>query len=243
MAPAPASSTCTWIMFQGWRNLLFYSWPIAPNTLAPLLPQGLTVDQFEGTGWVTLVPFLMDDLHLRWLPPIPGTSTFPEVNLRTYVRFQGEIGVYFFSIDAASWLGSLAARLVFHLPYFRARIRMQEKDGGFRIASARRGRSGSSPAALDASWRPKGVLHRPAAGSLEQFLLERYASFAPGSPGHVYRGPLLHSDWSVQDADAEVSVSSLITAAGLPSPRNPACHFSPGVDTHVCPIQRVTVSG
>jgi uncharacterized protein len=242
-APAtPASSTCTWIMYQGWWNLLFYSWPVAPSALAPLLPPALSVDQFEGSGWVTLVPFLMHDLHLRFLPPIPGTSTFPEVNLRTYVRFRDEIGVFFFSIDAASWLGALAARLVFHLPYFRARIRLEQKEGGFRIVSARRSRTGSSPAALDASWRPKGTLHHPAPGSLEQFLLERYASFAPASSGHLYRGPLLHSDWSVQEADAELPVSSLITAAGLPSPRDAVCHFSPGVDTHVCPIQRVSTS-
>jgi uncharacterized protein len=243
MAQPTASSRCSWIMFQGWRNLLFYSWPVAPSALAPLLPAGLTVDEFEGHGWVSLVPFLMDDLHLRYLPPIPGTSTFPEVNLRTYVRFRNEIGVYFFSIDAASWLGAVAARLVFHLPYFRAQIRLDQKDGGFRLASARRTRPGSPAAAVDVSWRAKGSLHHPEAGSLEEFLLERYASFAPASSGHLYRGPLLHSDWQIQDAEADVSVGTLITAAGLAAPRDPVCHFSPGTDTHVCPIQRVSVTG
>lgn len=242
-APAsPASSTCTWIMYQGWRNLLFYSWPVPPAVLSRLLPPGLSVDQFQGSGWVSLVPFLMSGLHLRYLPPIPGTNTFPEVNLRTYVRFKDEIGVFFFSIDAASWLGALAARLVFHLPFFRARISLTVDGGGFRMSSARRPRAGSPAADLVASWRPRGTLHHPAAGSLEEFLLERYASFAPGPPGHLYRGPLLHSDWSVQQADAELSVSTLITAAGLPAPRDAVSHFSPGVDTHVCPIQRVSVT-
>ncbi len=239
----PASATCPWIMFQGWRNLLFYSWPVTPTVLARLLPPGLPVDEFQGSGWVSLVPFRMHDLHLRYLPPIPGTSTFPEVNLRTYVRLRGEPGVFFFSIDAASCLGALVARAVFHLPYFRAGIRLEEKGSEFGITSLRRPRAGSPPARLIASWRPRGTLRQPVAGSLEHFLLERYASFAPGPPGELYRGPLLHSDWQVQDADAELSVSTLVGAAGLAPPRDAVGHFSPGVDTHVCPIQRVTLAG
>jgi uncharacterized protein YqjF (DUF2071 family) len=226
-------------MFQGWRNLLFYSWPVVPAVLERLLPSGIPVDEFQGSGWVSLVPFTMRDLHLRFLPPIPGTSTFGEVNLRTYVRVRGEPGVFFFSIDAASWLGALVARLVFHLPFFHAGIELEEKGNEFRITSIRPPRTGSPPARLIASWRPRGTLHHPAAGSLEHFLLERYASFGPGPGGELYRGPLLHSDWQVQDADAELSVSTLVTAVGLAPPRDAVCHFSPGVDTHVCPIQRV----
>jgi hypothetical protein len=185
----------------------------------------------------------MKDLHLRCLPSIPGTGTFPEVNLRTYVRLRGEPGVFFFSIDAASWLGAVVAHAVFHLPYFRARIQMTEEGGGFRIASQRTLRAGSPPADLVASWRPRGALQAPSVGSLEHFLLERYASFAPGPRGYFYRGPMLHSDWQVQDADAELDGSTLITAAGLDAPRNAVCHYSPGTDTRVCLIQRVPVAG
>ena len=239
----PIASTWPWIMFQGWRNLLFYSWPVSRTALAGLLPPGLPVDQFQGSGWVSLVPFAMHDLHLRCLPPIPGTSSFPEVNLRTYVRLRNEPGVFFFSIDAASCLGALVARAVFHLPYFRAGIRLDQQGNEFRITSLRRSHVGSPPARLVASWRPRGTLRRPAAGTLEHFLLERYASFAPGPPGELYRGALLHSDWQVQGADAELSSTSLIEAAGLAPPANVVCHFSPGVDTRVYPVQRVPVAG
>lgn len=238
--PADAASpppTGPWIMFQGWRNLLFYSWPVPVATLARLLPAGLPVDEFRGTGWVSLVPFKMQGLHLRLLPPIPGTATFPEVNLRAYVRLRGEPGVFFFSIDAASCLGAFVARHVFHLPYFRAGIRLEEDGGGFHLTSVRRQQP--APAKLVASWRPSGTLRHPGPGTLEQFLLERYASFAPAGNDQLYRGPILHSDWMVQDAEAEIPESSLITAAGLAPPANAVAHFSPGVDTQVCPIQRV----
>jgi uncharacterized protein YqjF (DUF2071 family) len=163
------------------------------------------------------------------------------VNLRTYDRLRGEPGVFFFSIDAASCLGAFVARHVFHLPYFRAGIHLKEDGGEFRLTCNRR--QEPAPAKLVASWRPTGTLHRPARGSLEQFLLERYASFAPAGNHQLYRGPILHSDWMVQDAQADIPESSLITAAGLAPPANVVAHFSPGVDTHVCPIQRVARAG
>jgi hypothetical protein len=234
-----AANNGPWIMFQGWRNLLFYSWPVPAPALTRLLPPGLPVDIFAGTGWVSLVPFLMHGLHLRYLPPIPGTGTFPEVNLRTYVRVRGEPGVFFFSIDAASCLGAFVAHAAFHLPFHRAGIRLEDNAGGFRMHSARPGTNGKAEARLIVSWTPKGVPRRPASGTLESFLLERYASFSPAPAGKLYRGPMLHSDWQVQDAEAEVAVDDLITLAGLAPPSRAVSHYSPGVDTRVCPPQRV----
>lgn len=219
-----------WFMFQGWRDLLFLSWPVPAADLARLLPAGLPVDTYEGTGWVSLVPFHMRHLHLRWLPPIPGTSSFPEINLRCYVRVRGEPGVYFFSIDAASRLGSIVAAWVFHLPFHDAAMTLTESNGTWKMTSDRRG----DPAArFVGSWRAAGHLRVPAAGTLEQFLLERYTSFQPAPGGKLYRGPLRHSDWRCQDAEAEVEVNTLVTAAGLAPPSRTVCHFSPGVDTRV----------
>lgn len=228
-------------MFQGWRDLLFMSWPVPPADLARLLPPGLPVDRFDGSGWVSLVPFHMSDLHLRWLPPIPGTANFPEINLRCYVRVRGEPGVYFFSIDAASMLGSLVADLVFHLPFHDASMTLTETGGTWMMSSARRGKT---DARFTGSYRASGALRTPAAGSLEYFLVERYASFQAAPGGKLYRGPLAHSNWQCQDAEAEVEVNTLVTSAGLALPSKPVCHFSPGVDTRVGFVHRVDrVSG
>ena len=103
---------CTWVMYQKWRNLLFTSWPFAPDSIQRRLPPDVEVDTYDGKAWLSLLPLQMEDLHLRWLPPIPGTSDFPELNLRTYVRVGDRKGVFFFSIDAASCLGALVAHAV-----------------------------------------------------------------------------------------------------------------------------------
>ena len=73
-------------MSQRWHSLLFAHWPIAAEEIAPLLPPGLVVDGFAGTGWVGIVPFAMDRIRFRGLGSVPGARRFAELNLRTYVR-------------------------------------------------------------------------------------------------------------------------------------------------------------
>jgi uncharacterized protein len=44
------------------------------------------VDEYDGMAWVSLTPFLMAAVRPAGVPIEPGFSTFPETNLRTYVR-------------------------------------------------------------------------------------------------------------------------------------------------------------
>ena len=86
------------------------------------IPADLAIDTFDGQAWLGIIPFSMTGVRLRWTPPVPGLSAFPELNVRTYVTAQDKPGVWFFSLDAANALAVLAARAAFHLPYFRARM-------------------------------------------------------------------------------------------------------------------------
>src|SRR5690242_14221163 len=113
--PLPAGS---WVMAQTWHDLLFAHWPVETELLKAIVPDQLPLDIFDGHGWVGIIPFRMSRIHARNLPPIPGLSQFPELNLRTYVTLDGKPGVYFFSLDAASLSAVWTARAWFRLPYF-----------------------------------------------------------------------------------------------------------------------------
>jgi uncharacterized protein len=110
-------------MAQSWYDLLFAHWPVDAAMLRPHIPAKLEIDTFDGRAWLGIVPFSMTGVRLRWTPPLPWLSAFPELNVRTYVTAQRKPGVWFFSLDAASALAVAAARLSFHLPYFRARTK------------------------------------------------------------------------------------------------------------------------
>lgn len=105
----------------GWRDVLFANWPADPDAVAERLPDGLSVETYDGDAWLTVVPFVNVAVRPRGLPRVVGVRV-PEVNLRTYVVREGAPGVYFFSLDAESVATVLGGRVVHHLPYFYARI-------------------------------------------------------------------------------------------------------------------------
>lgn len=102
-----------WVMRMTWSELLFAHWPIEPDEVARLLPNGVTLDTRDGKAWVGVVPFLMSNIAPRLCPPIPGLSRFLELNVRTYVTVNSKPGVWFFSLDAAS---RVAVRVASSLP-------------------------------------------------------------------------------------------------------------------------------
>jgi uncharacterized protein YqjF (DUF2071 family) len=116
-------------MAQSWHDLLFAHWTVDTAMLRPHIPAKLEIDTFDGQAWLGIVPFSVTGVRLRWTPPLPWLSAFPELNVRTYVTAQEKPGVWFFTLDAANALAVAAARLTFHLPYFRARNAGKPGDG------------------------------------------------------------------------------------------------------------------
>src|SRR3954470_3823749 len=116
-APEPPR-VATAAMIQRWRWMTFVHWRYSPDVLQRRLPPGLTVQTFDGIGWVGLLPLLMDGGRPPYAPAVPWLSRFPETNLRTYVRApDGSTGIFFFSLDAARLPAVAAARAVLGLPY------------------------------------------------------------------------------------------------------------------------------
>lgn len=67
-----------------WENLIMANYEVDPSLLLPYLPKGTELDTFEGRTYVSLVGFLFAKTRI-FSVPVPGMSTFEEVNLRFYV--------------------------------------------------------------------------------------------------------------------------------------------------------------
>ncbi|MEZ0371894.1 MAG: DUF2071 domain-containing protein, partial [Candidatus Sericytochromatia bacterium] len=63
-------------MTQSWLDLLFAHWPVPPALLRPLLPEGLALQTWEGQAWIGVVPFRMENVTPRLVPPLPWISAF-----------------------------------------------------------------------------------------------------------------------------------------------------------------------
>jgi uncharacterized protein len=204
-------------MFQRWHDLLFAHWPVDASELQKLLPSGLEIDLFEGAAWVGLVPFRMTSVRLRFLPAYPPLSNFPEMNVRTYVRYNGVQGVYFFSLDAACAPAVHMARAWFKLPYHCANMICRDSGAEIQYESVRTHR-GSPPAEFRGSYGPSGPAFPPVAGSLESWLTARYYLFTRSGNKSIISGAIHHRPWPIQPAFLNMERETAIEAAGIIRP-------------------------
>jgi uncharacterized protein YqjF (DUF2071 family) len=212
-------------MAQSWRDLLFAHWRLPAEQIRPFIPAPLAMDTFQNQAWLAVVPFRMQGVRFRFAPPVPGTSGFPELNVRTYVTLGGKPGVWFFSLDAANWLAVRVARAWFHLPYFHATMNCAARGGRVDYRSERV-RSAESPSVFRGSYRPVGEVFTPKKGTLEEFLTERYCLYSSGANGRILRGEIHHGPWRLQNAEAEIAQNSMTAQLGVTLAGRPLVHFS-----------------
>jgi uncharacterized protein YqjF (DUF2071 family) len=209
-APRPSRAH---VMHMTWSELLFLHWRVPAAALRAAIPRELEIDEWDGSAWLGVVPFRMSEVRLRGCPSFPGTATFPELNLRTYVRHRERRGVWFFSLDAASMLSVRGARVWFGLPYFDARMSIEREDAWIRFRSERTQRR--APAArFDARYAPSGPVTLSRLGTLERFLTSRYALYALRR-GKLLCGEIDHAPWPLQPARVELERCDMTRLLGL----------------------------
>ncbi len=224
-------------MAQSWQRLLFAHWRVDANALRQAIPAGVEIDTYGGEAYVGVVPFTMIDVHARGLPNIPGTSTFPELNVRTYVTRDGKPGVWFFSLDATNALAVWGARRFFYLPYFKAKMQSTQDGDWVRYASRR---TGAPDAAFEGRYRPTSPVYRAEAGSLEAWLTERYCLYTADRGGRIVRCEVHHPQWALQRAEAEINMNTMIPAGlGAKLDDAPLLHYSERIDVLTWYLERL----
>ena len=215
------------ITLQRWRDMTFLHWSYDPDVLAGLLPPGLEPDVHDGRAWVGMTPFVMDAIRPPVGPAVPGLSTFPETNVRTYVRGPGGVdGLWFLTLEADNLALVLGARAFYGVPYRWAAMKV-DRDGDRVVYRSRRR---SSPTA------GHHVVVRPLPGDgwepgpLDHWLTGRWRAWT-SLAGRLASVAVRHSPWPLGRAEVLDLDEDLVVASGLPAPDGPPLvHFSPGVD-------------
>jgi uncharacterized protein len=233
-----------WAVTQRWNDLLFAHWPVPASTLAGLLPEWLQPDTHQGSAWLGAVPFWLDRIRIRGVPPLPGIRNFPDLQLRTYVRDQytGTPGVYSFSFDASNLLAIAVARTLYHLPYYWAEMRFEQRtEREFAFSSSRH--FAKRQVNFNARYRGLGATRKTvelSAGSFEYFFSERFYLFSANRAGQPIRAHLHHVPWPLEDAEAEIERNDLAAAIGIDLPEiEPILHYSRRLAVYVWPTELV----
>lgn len=241
MSPA-VGGTCPFVverpvMTQRWERLTFLHWAFDPDQVQRLLPLGLSVETFDGAAWVGLVPFFMH-VGTPGGRQVPWASTFPETNVRTYVRdAHGRSGIWFFSLDAARLGAVVVARTTYRLPYFWADMSVTGDSAAIAYTSRRRTSGGLPTGAssrvsieIGPSCSPDELTEQ------DHFLTARWVLFSvAGRSGLRQRHARAeHAPWPLHRGVARAVDDELVAAAGLPQPSTePLVHYSPGVDVRI----------
>jgi uncharacterized protein YqjF (DUF2071 family) len=187
-----------WALAETRRDVLLAHWPVALDALARQLPPELAVDTFEGEAWLGLVACRLEALRLRGLPPLPGLSSGPQLEVCTYVSVDGRPGTWLFSVDRGKQALVEAAKRSLRLPAYRANL--ATAPGAFDVE-----RDGL---AFRTTYTTHGEDFAPAAGTLDHFFTERYALYTADG-GRLYRAALNHRPWSLRRARCTVEAATI----------------------------------
>ena len=213
----------------GWKDVLMMHFSVRPEVLQPFVP--FELDVRDGLAYVTLVGFTL--LGMR--PSRGGTisrlamapiATHEFLNVRTYVKCGHETGIYFLAEWLPNRLSVCLGRPVFGLPY--------------KLGSLSYEHSGDEPlcgsvSARDSEVRWSGdipdarALTTPEAGSLTEWLMERYTAFTEWL-GMKRRFRVWHPPWPQTEAKVTLERTNLVAALGewFQQATYAGAHWSPG---------------
>jgi uncharacterized protein len=204
---------------------------VAKAELRQRVPDELEIEEHDGSAWLGIQFFRVRALRARGALPVPGISSFLQLNVRTYVRGpDGLPGVWFFSIDASSRLAALGVRRIYRVPAFYARMTLEPAGDWQETECVRVGQPGR---VFAARYRATDETFRTELGSLESFFAERYRLFSADASAEMH-----HDPWVLSPAEAEVELASIVPFA---LPGTPRCHFAFRQDALIWPPEPIGV--
>jgi uncharacterized protein YqjF (DUF2071 family) len=190
-----------------WRHLLMLNYAVEPELLEPFVPAGTELDFWQGRALISLVGFQF--LKTRWKGwAIPFHQTFPEVNLRFYVRRDTKDGprrgVVFLKEIVPKFAVSCVANAIYREHYVtlpmthRIQVPASPSDRtGLVDYRWRLGRREFRISAAFGGWPQPWV-----PGSEEAFITEHYWGYTRRSEGQTWEYRVDHPPWRVWKTDA-----------------------------------------
>jgi hypothetical protein len=177
-----------------WLNLAMVTYAVPDELLLPHLPPGLELDRRDGQTFASLVAFEFQDtrvLGISW----PGYHSFPELNLRFYVRCGPQRGVVFIREYAPKRLVCWIANLLYaeHYAYAPLQCTLCDRPDAFAVEYRLRWAGRDHRIALTGRQPPM----IPVDGTVEHFFKEQRWGFGADRRGRLVRFEVSHPPWAI----------------------------------------------
>lgn len=219
------------LFLAGWQRPLFVHFEVDADRLQRDVP--FPLDLRGSKAYVSLVAFTMRDMRFRFggptlswfLKPIASHSF---LNVRTYVKHNGESGIYFVREWLSNWLSVQLGPLLYGLPYHYAKIQYQHSHENGQLTGLVESHQTGEYFKYEANCRNDAFTPAPQ-NSLAEFLIERYTAYtARGSTRRFFR--IWHPPWPQTTADIRILDDSLLRRAWpwFAGARLVGANYSPG---------------
>jgi uncharacterized protein YqjF (DUF2071 family) len=201
------------LFFADWERVLFIHFEVEAAALQKDVP--FELDRYDEKALVSLVAFTMRGLRparrgafAAWLFRPVSTNDF--LNVRAYVRHEGEPGIYFLREWVSNRLSVSLGPAIFGLPYRFGQFIYQHRPEQQSVSG--------KVTALDGALRYSSSVISPAPykmcepHSLDEFLHERYTAFTRhGSAHRFFR--IWHSPWKLIPVTLRLEDQGLLETA------------------------------
>jgi len=200
------------LLLADWERALFIHYEVDAVALQRELP--FELDLRDGKAHVSLVAFTMRDMRPRtggkiaaWLfKPI---STHAFLNVRTYVKQEGERGICFLTEWLSNRLSVALGPPLYGLPYRFAKINYRHAHEENQLSGEVKA-PGGGQLIYEARLAPEVKCSPCETNSLDEFLLERYTAFNwRGKSRRFFR--VWHPPWPQVPAQVSILDDTLLT--------------------------------
>ncbi len=182
-----------------WSHIVLLTFEAPEDLIRRAIPPGVEPDRWKGRTHVSVVALQMLDVRIKgWR--IPGFTSHPQVNFRTYVRAAGEPGVWFVRQFVPSRLIAAVGRLRYGEPFWPTPIRSRVLDRHGEV----RAEYAVGPAALGwhVSVTGSHAARVPPPDSAEHYFIERAFACRARPDGKLGVFRVAHPAWAVRDVRA-----------------------------------------
>lgn len=187
-----------------WLDLIMANYKVEPDILQKFVPNGTTLDFWNGECYVSLVAFKFVDTRVLGFK-IPWHINFEEVNLRFYVKREtgDEIrrGVVFVKEIVPRLAISFVARALYGEPYETWQMSHQQNEKELTYTWSKDGNTNRVQVEKGAE------LGVPSENSHGEFIIEHYWGYTKLTPNRTAEYKVEHPKWNLFDINyAEIDV-------------------------------------
>jgi len=187
-----------------WQNLIMANYEVEPNLLAEFVPEGTTLDFYEGKCFASLVAFNFINTKVLGVS-FPFHKDFEEVNLRFYVKSETEEetrrGVVFIKEIVPRPAIALLARAFYGEPYETWKMGHTHAETELSYFWSKGECQNSITVEIGSS------LGVPAENSHDEFIIEHYWGYTKRGANRTDEYKVEHPKWELFDVTyAEIDV-------------------------------------